>query len=230
MSDDYTQEPKFLHWKHVVERAGCSIRRTEPLHLVHKPGGELLFGLLDTEVMSPEGNRLPRIALVRGNACVIVPLIRNVDTGEARYLMIYQRRIGNGRLNLEFPAGMVDRRTHDPLAVALQELREEADLHLAPESVKSICDRPLYTSVGLQDEAIHYFGCIARFSDEEYRSFEGKATGAAHEDEHLQVTLKTKEEALTEVCSIQVMLGFYLFERALRDRRLPSEEQDHENH
>jgi DNA-binding NtrC family response regulator len=44
--------------------------------------------------------------VVRGNACVIVPLLANSDTGEEKYLMIYQRRSGNGRLSLEFPAGM----------------------------------------------------------------------------------------------------------------------------
>jgi 8-oxo-dGTP pyrophosphatase MutT (NUDIX family) len=220
MSKDYTREPKFLHWKTTVRNAGCTIRRTEPLHLVHKPNGELLFGLLDTEVVSPEGNRLPRIALIRGDACVIVPLIHNIDTGEQRYLMVYQRRIGNGGLNLEFPAGMLDRRTHDPAAVALQELREEAHLDLEPEAVRSICERPLYTSVGLQDEAIHYFGCIVRFGNREYRSLEGKATGAAHEEEYLHLTLKTREEALGEACSVQVLLGLYLFERALENGSL----------
>ena len=212
-------EPKFRKWRQTLERAGCAIARVTPLHLLQKKNGDLLFGLFDAEVSAPDGKKLLPIVLVRGDACIIVPLIRNRETGEERFVMIRQRRIGSGADSVEFPAGMVDRNIDDPEAVAAAELFEETGLSIDPRRLLPLFPRALYTSPGLQDEAVYYFGCTIEVTDAEYRSLEGRARGQKSEGENITVTLKTDEEGMRETLSAQVALGFKLFEESRKARK-----------
>jgi 8-oxo-dGTP pyrophosphatase MutT (NUDIX family) len=215
---DFHSSPKLLAWKKQVTDTGCTIKNLSPLQLIHRKNSDLLFALLDADVISAEGTRLPNIIFIRGDSCLIVPLIHNRDTGEERYLMIRQRRIGSGAMSLEFPAGMLDDDTDDPLGVAQRELAEETGLTVAAGDLFPLCDRKLFSSIGACDEGIFYFGCIREFDDAAYRSLGGKKTGNPDEDEHIEVTLMTRDEAEQEATSLQVMLGLYLFEE-YRNRR-----------
>jgi 8-oxo-dGTP pyrophosphatase MutT (NUDIX family) len=205
-------EPKILAWKKQVTDTGCTIRELSPLHLLHKKNSDLLFALLKADVVSPEGTRLPNIIFIRGDACLIVPLVRNRATGEERFLMIRQRRIGSGMMSLEFPAGMLDNQTDNPRGVAARELAEETGIEVAENELFPLCDRKLFSSVGASDEGIFYYGCICELDDTAYRALAGRRCGDPDEDEHIQVALVTKEEAEKEATSLQVRLGLYLFE------------------
>jgi ADP-sugar diphosphatase len=209
---EYGREPKFLDWKSSLEKAGCSIRSITPRYLFNKRNGELLFGVFEVDATGGDNHPLLPIVVVRGNACVIVPLLRNRTTGEEKFMMIRQRRTGNGRINLEFPAGMLDRNVDHPVAVAVTELHEETGLLIDSGDMFPLFDRPLYTSVGLQDEAILYYGCVVDVAADVFSAFEGKTAGAPDENEHIVVTLKTREEAVAEAESGQVILGLYLFD------------------
>jgi len=212
MAQSFSNEPKFRKWRRTLEQAGCTIARVTPLHLLHKKSGELLFGLFDAEVSAPNREKLLPFVLVRGDACIVVPLLRNRKTGEERFVMIRQRRIGSGADSVEFPAGMVDRNVDDPAAVAAEELREETGLSIDPRQLALLFPRALYTSPGLQDEAVYYFGCTIEVTDAEYRSLEGRARGRKSEGENITVTLKTAEAGMRETLSAQVALGFRLFD------------------
>jgi 8-oxo-dGTP pyrophosphatase MutT (NUDIX family) len=142
---------------------------------------------------------------------VVVPLAVNTDTAGEKFVMVRQRRIGNGHNSLEFPAGMLDGETH-PLAVALNELREETGLEASAEDLKPLHKEPLYSSPGLCDEGIFYFGCRLSLPGPCFTALEGKPAGNAGENERITVTLKTRAEALREVTSLQTRLGFYLFQ------------------
>jgi len=207
----FEQEPKVQDWLNSLRNAGCTIHSIEPMHLVHKRNGELLFGLLKATITDPQGEKLHDILFLRGNACIIIPRIINRETGEQAFLMIYQRRIGNGRHNLEFPAGMVDRNTDNPLQVACKELCEETGLSVEPDDLVTLCETPLYSSPGASDEAIYYYGCSTTVSNEEYSAFNGRNIDNTHENEHIQVTLRTHDQAVAETISLQARLGLYLF-------------------
>jgi ADP-sugar diphosphatase len=211
MGDDITGEFKIQNWIEHVKGAGCRIESVKEICQIRKPGGELLFALLDTKVYSPEGNKLPHIAFIRGHACLIVPLLRNIQTGEERFLMVKQRRIGNGFLSLEFPAGMLDEES-DPACVAVRELHEETGLQVDRSELFPLTDSPIYSSAGASDEAIYFFGCIKEINNEIYESFKNREIGNEEEDEFITVALYTKEEALPQITSIQARLAFYLFE------------------
>jgi ADP-sugar diphosphatase len=215
---DYQQEPKVKQYRKMLEDAGCRIRGLKPLTLLHKRNGELLFGMFEVDAVDPAGNKLLPYVLVRGHACVIVPVVRNADTGEERFLMVRQRRTGNGQLCLEFPAGMLDREIDDPMGVARREVEEETGLKLDRSQFFPLHDKPLFSSVGLQDEAVLYYGCRAELCDKEYRAFEGRISGSKAEGEHIQVTLMTREQAEKEATSLQVMLGFCLYQRLINSK------------
>lgn len=215
MGADITDEFKIQNWIEHVEGAGCKIDSIKEICQIRKPGGELLFALLDTKVYSPEGNKLPHIAFIRGHACIIVPLIRNTQTGEERFLMVKQRRIGNGFLSLEFPAGMLDEES-DPASVAVRELHEETGLKIDRTELFFLTDIPLYSSAGASDEAIYFFGCIKEINNQDYESYKHREIGNADENEFITVELLTKEEALPEITSLQARLAFCLFEEKCR--------------
>lgn len=213
MTDDFLQEPKIIAWKKSLSDNGCTINKIEPLNIyLRRPTGELLFALLKADITTPEGNRIPPIIFVRGHACIIVPLLINKNGKEERFLMVQQRRIATGALSLEFPAGMLDREINNPLGVAIRELKEETGLDISEDLLFPLSEGPYYTSPGASDEGIYYYGCTIELDDEEYRSFEGRIRGDTTENEYIQVTLKTKEEAKREITTLPARLGLSLFE------------------
>jgi 8-oxo-dGTP pyrophosphatase MutT (NUDIX family) len=216
---DIISSPKILAWKQQVTDAGCTIKSLSPLHLLYKKNGDLLFALLKAEVISAEGTRLPNIIFIRGDACLIVPLVRNRDTGEERFLMIRQRRIGSGMMSLEFPAGMLDDETGNPRGVAARELAEETGIAVPESALFPLCERKLFSSVGASDEGIFYYGYVCDLDDAAYRALAGRTGGNPDEEEHIQVALMTREEAINAASSGQVRLGLYLFDE-YRNRRM----------
>ena len=135
----------------------------------------------------------------------------NLETGERKFLMLRQRRIGSGAETLEFPAGMVDESVDDPAAVAMKELEEETSLVVGREQLIRLNAKPLYTSSGLDDEAIHFFGCSLELPPERYHALEGGHRGKADEGEFIRLELWDHDKALPMVDSVQVRLGFSLW-------------------
>lgn len=219
---EFEEEPKVQAWKNNIIKHGCKINSIKPLELIYKRNDELLFALCETDIDTPSGEKLPSIIMIRGDAVIVVPLMKNRDTGEERYLLVKQYRIGTGDFELEFPAGMLDRNIHDPLGVAVNELREETGLSITKDDLFYLCPKPLYTSPGLNDERAIYFGCIIDCSNEFYYSFEGKIAGAIDENEKTITTLKTKEEIFSETNGAPVFLAIYLFESYQKNNQLSS--------
>jgi 8-oxo-dGTP pyrophosphatase MutT (NUDIX family) len=213
---DFRSEPKVKQWEKTVRGNGCSLNKLTPLSLLHKKNGELLFALCEADVTDPQHHKLPGYIFLRGHAVIVVPLLRNKTTGEERFLMIRQRRIGNGLLNLEFPAGMLDRDIDKVEGVAVKELLEETGLSIAASDLRPLHQGPLYSSPGAVDEGIYYFGCIVSLSDREFKAFEGRSAGNADDGESIKVTLCTKAMAENETTSLQVRLGLFLFEEYLK--------------
>jgi 8-oxo-dGTP pyrophosphatase MutT (NUDIX family) len=205
-------EPKVGAWRAALARAGCTVRSLRARSVVKRHNGEMLFGMLSADITAPDGSSVPPVVVVRGDAVVVVPLLRNRANGQERFLVVHQYRVGNGLLNCEFPAGMLDRAVKDPLGVAVKELREETGLKVSRAQLSALYPRPLHTSVGLLDEAIWFFGGIFEVDDRRYRAFEGAAAGAADEHEHVTTSLATAREIEQHALSMPVVLGLRLFQ------------------
>jgi len=208
----FLKEPKVALWKKNIVDSGCKIYKINPLCLIHKKNGELLFALCETKIKDKDNKVLPKYIFIRGHAVIIIPLIINIKTRENRFLMIKQRRIGNGKVNLEFPAGMLDRNINNIKETAKKEFFEETGLTIFKKDLFLLHDGPLYSSPGASDEGIFYYGCIITVSDKEFSSLEGRRTGSSLEGENIVVTLKTKNQIISETTSLQARLGLYLFE------------------
>jgi 8-oxo-dGTP pyrophosphatase MutT (NUDIX family) len=210
-SDSWREAPKVRAWEKHLQDAGCSLESLEPLRILNKRDGDLLFALLKATGRDPEGSPLLPYALIRGPACVVVPVCRNKSMGENRFLMIRQRRIGHGGLSLEFPAGMLDDNLNDPVGVAVRELEEETGLRTHRDQLTPLWKSALFSSPGLSDESIYFFAAQLEMEDEAWRALEGRHTGQANEGEYITTTLKTFAEASSELNSIQPLLGFMLY-------------------
>lgn len=216
---DILQEHKFLLWKKELEEHGCSIKSIKSLEEIRKKNGELLFALLDADVWSKENTKLPHIIFIRGHAVVAIILLINKDTQEEKFLMVRQRRIGNGQMSLEFPAGMLDLES-DPEKVILKEIEEETGLVLSKDEIHYLNKEILYSSAGASDEGLYFFGAIKFVNDHDYKAFQNRLTGNIHEAEHIEVVLKSREEGEAETTSAQARLGFYLFDNWKNKREI----------
>ncbi len=203
--------PKFQLWKQGMEEAGCRLTSVSPLNILRRRNGEVLFALLELRAHAPDGRPLMPYVLVRGHAVVVVTVVHNRRTGEKLFLMIRQRRIAHGRWSLEFPAGMLDTSIGDPVGVGVTEVREETGVEVAREDLIPLCSRPLYSSPGLSDEAIHYYACSIVLDEPEIAALQGRIAGVDEEHEHIEVGLWEYDKALPEIDSLQTRLAFYLY-------------------
>jgi 8-oxo-dGTP pyrophosphatase MutT (NUDIX family) len=205
-------EKKIKEWSDTVQSHGCRVDKITILNEIRKPDSSLLFALIDAEVYDPQGNKLPNIVFIRGHACVIVPGVYNTESKMSSYLMVRQRRIGSGEDSLEFPAGMLDNESQDPIGVAMKEMFEETGLTISKLQLFPLCNTLLYSSVGGSDEGIYYYGCHLDVDNYQYMSLHNRFRGNEHENERITVELVSRKDAEKRAHSTQVLLGIYLFE------------------
>lgn len=204
-------EPKVADWIRNLEEAGCKVGEIETLSAQVRPNGELLFAYLHADVTAPEGYKLLPIIFLRGHAVLVVVQIICKESGEKKFLMVEQRRIATGRINLEFPAGMLDRHVENPGFVAVKELFEETGISIDQKALIPLSDRLLYSTPGACDEGIWFYGVQITLTRKEIDEVHGRIRINESENERIRVVLKSDAEFLTESESLQAHLAFCLF-------------------
>jgi 8-oxo-dGTP pyrophosphatase MutT (NUDIX family) len=207
---DWSESEKVRVWRQALIEGGCSLDGLELIAKLDKRDGTLLFALAKAKAFDPDGHPLLPYVLFRGAAVVVVPRILPEEGGAPLYLTVSQRRSGHGRLSLEFPAGMLDGES-DSRKVGAKELGEETGWEISADKLVPLWVQPLYSSPGLSDESIHFFGVSETWSVEKRQSFEGTLSGVAQEDERIRVALKSEFEIRAEADSLQTLLGLELF-------------------
>lgn len=192
-------------------QAGNRLRELKLLQGLFKRNGDLLFALVEAHGDDPQGRPLLPYALLRGPAVVIVPEIIAEETGESFWLLVSQRRMGHGRMVREFPAGMLDEKLHDPMAVAMQELFEETGLKVPVTSLIPLWEKPLYSSPGLSDESIFFVGVRITMPQAALKALHGAEQGHHHEGEFIDVSLASWDDPALDMDSLQSLLGRKLF-------------------
>ena len=102
------------------------------------------------QVTAPDGNGTPHRRLTLEHPGAVVVLAADADD---RVLCLWQYRHPAFRRFVELPAGMLDAADEDPLAVAVRELREEAELQAEEWTHLT----SLYPSPGISAEVHHLF-------------------------------------------------------------------------
>jgi 8-oxo-dGTP pyrophosphatase MutT (NUDIX family) len=212
---DWREWPMIRLWESALVSRDWTIESLEPLNLLARRNGTPLFALLEARGTDPEGRSMLPYVLVRGAASVVVPECVNRATGERKFLMVLQRRVGDGSRSLEFPAGMVEM-GGDPAETARRELHEETGL--SDEIIATAPLLPLWTSgltssPGLSDEVVHFYGITLTLDDQTFRALDGGTAGHEEEGEHIVTALRTAGEVAAGVSSVLALMGLLLFQR-----------------
>ncbi len=216
MQQPLEEAHKFRLWKEKITGNGLKINRIDELYSRHKPNGELLFSLLYTDAVTPEGHRIPPICFLKGEVvCVLVCLV-DAQSGSKYMLLVRQRRICDGSLNYEHPAGMLDSE-RDPAEVARREVAEETGLHIRLEDLVPVTPHPLYPTTGTSDEAIYLYYCELMLPPETIRSLHNNATGETSDNEHITTHVVPFAEGHKLITNSNNLLLNFLYARDTED-------------
>lgn len=210
---------KYRQWHEQLASQGVVIQAEQPLSLVHKPSGELLFAFLKATNQTPEEEQIPPVVVLRGHFVSVLTILNAIDNGNQYLLMVEQRRIANGAFFLEHPAGMCDNDL-DPIVVAAKELEEETGLIVPQSQIHLLNDEMLYSSPGLMDEG-GYFCCTRLFLPQaQIDLMNGKKCGSAHENEYIRLRVLTFAEATSLTRSANALLNIFLYWQAIENGTL----------
>src|SRR5690606_24920286 len=134
----------------------------------------------------PRHTLFPYTTLFRSKGEVVCILICLIDqtTGDKYLLLVRQRRICDGSLIYEHPAGMLDGE-RDPYRVAIREVWEETGVEISRDQLKSLSSKLLFPSTGTSDEAMYFFYTEIVWPLERIRSFDQQKRGEVSENENI---------------------------------------------
>jgi 8-oxo-dGTP pyrophosphatase MutT (NUDIX family) len=214
MKQKLEESLKYQQWLRTLQANGIVVNKIEPLQLIYKPNGEIIFALLSVDAQDKNGEKLLPIVLLRGHFVSIVTVLIEKETQEKFLLLVRQYRVANGEYTYEHPAGMCDS-SADIWQVALKEIEEETGLKVEKSQLRLLNEKPFYTSPGLLDEGGYLFACEIEMSQEEIFHFRNKKTGAAGEREFITTYICPIQEAfgLMSNLTAQLNLMMYLYKK-----------------
>lgn len=214
MKETLASSPKFRKWKDNLKKNGLQISGIKEVYTKHRYNGEVLFSLVLLDARTPEDHNIPPVCFLKGASVSILIVLVDRKSREKSLLLVKQRRVCSGDFIYEHVAGMVDGED-DPLAVAVREASEEADIQLSPSMVIPLNQEPYYPSSGTSDESIYFFYTEIEMSEIEIASYHKRNTGAVNENEQITTHIATIPEALTLIKNTNGLLNIYLYLDAL---------------
>ena len=176
---------KYNLWKNKLIANGLDIHGIDELYTRYNGHGEVLFSLLYTDATTPEGNKMPPICFLKGEVvCVLICLIDDI-TKEKFLILVQQRRICDGSLTYEHPAGMLDSES-DAGAVAAREVFEETGIMVSKSQLTQLGSEACFPSTGTSDEAMYFFYCELELSAAQIESYHDKTQGMLSEHEYIK--------------------------------------------
>jgi 8-oxo-dGTP pyrophosphatase MutT (NUDIX family) len=213
IQDSVLESPKFKRWKRQIDDSGTQIDKLEVLASISRQKGDLFCALIDTTMITPEGNSVPRCMLLRGMSVVVVPVFY-CDDGEIYTLMVKQSRPVDGLFTFEFPGGILDKGNEAPIQIAALEVREELGLDIDETKLIPLNPEPISVCTALLDEKIHFFyfekQCTKSFLD----NLNHKKSGIAADGEFIQISVVPMREA-NKIYISSVLIGLKLLENIL---------------
>lgn len=214
--ENFLDSYKFKQWHKCLIDNGMQIKKITPLHTIHKSNGDALFGLLHVDATDPAGNTLLPAVLIRGHYVCVITCLIDKETNERYFLLVRQRRVADGSVFYEHPAGMCDSE-QDPWQVAIKEVEEETGLAIGKENLGLLLDRPLFSSPGLLDEAGYFFYCEVFLSHSEILSYSDRQTGASDENEFITTYLCRFNELNDRIKNTSGVLLNLLYQQRIHD-------------
>ena len=78
----------FYKWKRNLESNRVIIERLEILSVVSRDHKSFYAAMIDCDLLTPEGYRIPRCIILRGDSVVVIPVLHCFEDGEIYTLMV----------------------------------------------------------------------------------------------------------------------------------------------
>lgn len=144
------------NWLNKFKKSGCIIHKLILKSIVEKENGEIYSILLELFYTTPEGATQIRSILLRGKACVVIPII--YIENQLFFLLVKQRRVIDGNFSLEFPAGKIEL-GKNAIQTAQEELLQECGINL-PLPNFQLLSESLMVCESAFDETVSWFYCM----------------------------------------------------------------------
>jgi ADP-sugar diphosphatase len=214
-----TDSHKYNLWKSRLEKSGLEIHQIDELYSRYNGHGDILFSLLLTDATTPEGHKIPPICFLKGEVvCVLICFIDSV-TKEKFLLLVQQRRICDGSLTFEHPAGMLDNES-DAAAVAVKEVYEETGIQLEREQMVQLNKEPFFPSTGTSDEAMYLFYCELELTTAQINSYHNNSTGLLSDHEFINTCVVPFEEGHKLITNTNGVLLDFMYLKDVGDWEL----------
>jgi ADP-sugar diphosphatase len=210
MAELLVESHKYNLWKNKLEKNGLDIHRVDELYTRRNGHGDVLFSLLYTDATTPEGNKIPPLCFLKGEVVSVLICFIDSVSHEKYLLLVQQRRICDGSMTFEHPAGMLDSES-DAAAVAAREVFEETGIPVSADKLISVNKDPFYPSTGTSDEAIYMFYCELELSTEEIQSYHNKTQGIISEHEFISTYVVPFAEGHKLITNVNGVLLDYLY-------------------
>ncbi len=204
------QSLKYRMWLQSLADQRITLHDMQELHTIRKSNGEVIFTLLHIDASDPDGNALLPTVLLRGHFVSVMTILVDRETRDEWLLLVKQRRVGNGALFYEHPAGMCDSES-DPFHVAVKEVHEETGLSIKRDQLYLLNDELLFSSPGLMDEAGYFFFCRIELDRNEIDSYRNRQTGDASEHERIHTHICLLSEAKQFMKNTNSLINWYLY-------------------
>jgi ADP-sugar diphosphatase len=210
------QSFKFQAWQQNLLANQVQLHSVQDIYTRHGKEGNVLHALVKLDAETAEGQSLAPLCFIKGDAVSVLVVLIEEQSNEKFVLLVRQRRVCDGSLTYEHPAGMIEE-GEDPLTVAVRELQEETGLEVAPDEVVGIRPKPWFSATSNSDEALYFFYCERRMPGAEIHSLHGKKTGKAEENEQATLHVATFPEAHRLVSNLPGIMGHFLYLQAVGD-------------
>ncbi|GAA4441995.1 hypothetical protein GCM10023091_28030 [Ravibacter arvi] len=211
MGDRLLESHKIALWKSRLEKNGNHLLGIEPLYQKFRADGSLLFALVNTDAVTPEGEKLLPLCFIKGEVVSVLICLIDERTGEKFLMLVRQRRICDGSHTYEHPAGMLDDET-DPYAVAIREVHEETGIAITRgELVHLHPDRVFFPSTATSDEAMHLLYAELILSSEAIWALHERHTGEASENESITTHVVSFEAGYRLITNTNALLHCFMY-------------------
>ena len=210
MNEKLTDSHKYKVWHKNLVRNGLSVHGVTELYTKHRHNGEILFSMVNLDASLPEGGKILPLCMIKGEVVTVLVCFIDKETRERHLLLVKQRRICDGSMLYEHPAGMVDK-DDKPLAVAIKEVKEETGLVVTESQVIALNQAPWYPSTGTCDEAMYFFCCELEMTKEEMSAYHDKFMGVENENECIITEIVPLKQAMTLITNTNGLLNIFLY-------------------
>lgn len=219
MAENLANSHKYNLWKNRLATNGLDIHRVDELYTRHNGHGEVLFSLVYTDATTPEGNKIPPICFLKGEVVSVLVCFIDIETREKYLLLVQQRRICDGSMTYEHPAGMLDSES-DAASVAAREVFEETGITVDKSQLISVNREPFYPSTGTSDEAMYMFYCELELTSEEIQSYHDQEQGLLSDHEYIKTFVVPFAEGHKLINNVNGVLLDYLYLKSVADWEL----------